>query len=100
MLDVSFFRNPRFTVASFSITLAFFAVNGALFLLTQMLQFVMRYGALAAGLRLAPLALAVLVVAPLSPRLVERFGSERVVAVGPARAALSPPALSPAGAPS
>jgi EmrB/QacA subfamily drug resistance transporter len=98
MLDLSFFRNPRFTVASFSITLAFFAVNGALFLLTQMLQFVMRYGALAAGLRLAPLAIAVLVVAPLSPRLVERFGSKRMVAIGLTIASLSLVVLSTIGA--
>ncbi|MCU1378153.1 MAG: transporter [Acidimicrobiales bacterium] len=82
MLDLQFFANPRFTVASLSITMAFFAMSGTLFLLTQLLQFVLGYGALAAGYRMAPMALAMMVMAPLTPRLTERFGSKRMVAVG------------------
>jgi EmrB/QacA subfamily drug resistance transporter len=82
MLDLQFFANPRFTVASLSITMAFFAMSGTLFLLTQLLQFVLGYDALAAGYRMAPMAVAMMVMAPLTPRLTERFGSKRMVAVG------------------
>jgi EmrB/QacA subfamily drug resistance transporter len=82
MLDLQFFANPRFTVASLSITMAFFAMSGTLFLLTQLLQFVLGYSALAAGYRMAPMAVAMMVMAPLTPRLTERFGSKRMVAVG------------------
>jgi EmrB/QacA subfamily drug resistance transporter len=88
MLDLQFFRNPRFTVASLSITMAFFAMTGTMFLLTQLLQFVLGYDALSAGYRIAPFALTMMVVAPLSPRLTERFGSKRMVAAGLSTAAL------------
>ena len=42
MLDVRFFRNPRFTAASLTVTLVFFALFGFIFLATQYLQFVLR----------------------------------------------------------
>ncbi|WP_461082866.1 MFS transporter [Streptomyces deserti] len=59
MLDMSFFRNRRFTGAVAGAVLITFGMGGALFLLTQHLQFVLGYDALEAGLRTAPLALAV-----------------------------------------
>ena len=65
MLNVRFFENPRFTAANISVTLVFFALFGSLFFLTQYLQFVLGYSALQAGLRVAPIALALIVVAPL-----------------------------------
>jgi EmrB/QacA subfamily drug resistance transporter len=82
MLDFNFFRNPRFSAASAGITLIFFAMFGGTFLLTQYFQFVMGYSALETGVRLLPWALTMLVVAPTSARLVERFGTKRVVATG------------------
>ncbi len=45
MLDVNFFKNPRFTAASSSIALVFFAMFGFSFLLTQYFQFVLGYSA-------------------------------------------------------
>ena len=45
MLDVRFFRNPRFTAANVAITLTFFAMFGSMFLVTQYLQFVLGYSA-------------------------------------------------------
>ena len=65
MLDVNFFKNPRFTAASSSIALVFFAMFGFTFLLTQYFQFVLGYSAQAAGVRLLPLALTLMIVAPL-----------------------------------
>ena len=82
MLDVSLFRNPRFTVASLSVTAAFFAVNGALFLLTQLLQFVKGYTALEAGLRVAPMAVMFMIMGPVSARLAERVGTKLTVTAG------------------
>jgi EmrB/QacA subfamily drug resistance transporter len=82
MLDFHFFQNPRFSAASSGITLIFFAMFGGTFLLTQYFQFVMGYSALETGVRLLPWAATMLVVAPTSARLVERFGTKRVVAVG------------------
>jgi EmrB/QacA subfamily drug resistance transporter len=88
MLDVNFFRNPRFTAASTGITLLFFAMFGTIFVLTQYLQVVMAYTPFQAGVRLLPWAGTMLVVAPLSARLVERVGTKIVVGTGLATAAL------------
>ncbi|EFE68481.1 transmembrane efflux protein [Streptomyces viridosporus ATCC 14672] len=59
MLDPHFFRNRRFTGAVGGLVLITFGMGGALFLLTQYLQFVLGYGPLEAGLRTAPMALTV-----------------------------------------
>ena len=82
MLDMSFFRNPRFSAASVAIMLTFFAMLGTLFLLTQFLQSVQGYTALETGVRLLPMAGVQVVIAPFSARLVEYFGSKVVVGGG------------------
>src|SRR3954462_2159169 len=82
MLDVTFFENPRFTAANISIVLVFFALFGSLFFLTQYLQFVLGYTPLQAGIRVAPIALVLMVTAPLAGRFVERFGNKVLVAFG------------------
>ena len=88
MLDVSFFRNPRFSAATGAIMLAFFAMFGSLFLLTQFLQFVLGYTPLEAGIRLLPMAGVMIVLSPLSAKVVERIGSKIVVASGLSIAAI------------
>ena len=82
MLDTSFWKSPRFSAASAGIMLLFFAMFGSIFLLTQYLQYIMNYTALQAGIRLLPMALTMLIVAPLSARIVERLGTKTVVASG------------------
>jgi predicted MFS family arabinose efflux permease len=82
MLDVRFFRNRRFTAASATITLVFFALFGFVFLSTQYLQFVLGYTPFAAGLRTLPFAAAMIVVAPFTSKLVERRGTKHVVVGG------------------
>lgn len=82
MLDMSVFRSPRFTAASGTITLVFFALFGSLFLMTQYWQLVHGYSPLEAGIRLLPYAATMMVVAPLSARLVEHVGTKRVVLTG------------------
>ncbi|MBV9950327.1 MAG: MFS transporter [Acidimicrobiia bacterium] len=82
MLDVHFFQNRRFTAASSAVTLLFFAMFGAMFLLTQFLQFGLGFTPLQAGLRAAPFALIMMAAAPTAPRLVERAGTKIVVVAG------------------
>jgi EmrB/QacA subfamily drug resistance transporter len=89
MLDVNFFRNPRFSAASAGITLLFFAMFGTIFLLTQHLQLVMGYTPFEAGVRMLPWAAVMMVVAPTSARIVERVGTKVVVASGLAIAAVA-----------
>jgi Na+/melibiose symporter-like transporter len=82
MLDVKFFKKPRFTAASLAITLVFFGLFGTTFLLTQYFQFVLAYTPLETGVRLLPFALTLMVTAPLSARFVKRVGTKVVVATG------------------
>ena len=82
MLDVTFFRNPRFSAASGSITVVFFSMFGSIFLLTQYFQFVLGYTPLQTGIRMLPFALTMMVVAPTSPRVVERIGTKVTVTIG------------------
>jgi EmrB/QacA subfamily drug resistance transporter len=82
LLDVRLFRDPRFTAASATIMVLFFALFGFLFLSTQYLQFVLGYSPSAAGVRVLPYAGAMIVFAPLSAKLVLHFGTKRVVTTG------------------
>jgi EmrB/QacA subfamily drug resistance transporter len=82
MLDVSVFRNARFSAASASVAVAFFALFGFIFLITQYFQFVRGYSTLSAGVHTLPFAVAAAVAAPIAPRVASRFGSTRVVAGG------------------
>jgi len=82
MLDLRFFRNPRFSVASGGIALVFFAMFGVFFLMAQYFQLVLGYTPFQAGLRQGPIAIVMMIVAPNSARLSHRFGANRVVATG------------------
>jgi EmrB/QacA subfamily drug resistance transporter len=82
MLDLRFFKNGSFSGGSLAISFAFFALFGLFFLLTQYLQLVLGYSPLEAGVRLLPMAMTIMVVAPSSARLAERFGTRNVVTAG------------------
>ena len=82
MLDLRYFIDRRFSTASGAITLVFFAMFGTFFLLTQYLQTVQGYSPFEAGLRTLPMAVTMMLIAPRSALLVERFGVRRVVATG------------------
>jgi len=82
MLDVRLFKNARFTAASLSVTTAFFALFGFIFLITQFLQLVQGYTPLQAGIRTLPFAVATGVTSPLAIVLMQRFGSKAIVTLG------------------
>jgi len=82
MLNLDYFRNPRFSGGATAISVAFFSLFGVIFLLTQYLQFVLGYSALEAGVRTAPVALGMVIGSAMAPRLAERLGTTKVVAFG------------------
>ncbi|WP_251094066.1 MFS transporter [Streptomyces sp. Caat 7-52] len=84
MLDLRFFRDRRFTGAVAGAVLITFGMGGALFLLTQHLQFVLGYGPLEAGLRTAPLALTVVALnfTGISAKWSARLGTPVSIALG------------------
>jgi EmrB/QacA subfamily drug resistance transporter len=87
MLDVRFFANPRFSAASTAITLAFFALAGAIFLITQYLQFVLGFSPLQAGIGILPAAAALFVAGPLSAHVAQHVGVRSTVSLALATAA-------------
>ena len=82
MLDVRLFRNPRFTAASGSITIAFFTLSGFAFLVTQYFQLVKNYSPLATGVRLLPVAISIAAAAIIGTKLAVQIGNKAVVAAG------------------
>ena len=82
MLDLSLFGNPRFTAASASVAISFFALSGFIFLVTQYFQFLKGYGPLSTGVRLLPVASCVAISSILGAKLAVRIGTKLVVASG------------------
>ena len=82
MLDIALFRNPRFTAASGSVAIAFFALNGFIFLTTQYFQIVKGFGPLGTGVRLLPVAGSVAVASVAGTRLAVRIGNKIIVGGG------------------
>jgi EmrB/QacA subfamily drug resistance transporter len=82
MLDVRLFRNMRFTAASGAIALAFFALFGFIFMITQYFQLVRGYDPLRAGVATLPFAVVTGAVSPLAITLMKRFGTKVIVTAG------------------
>jgi EmrB/QacA subfamily drug resistance transporter len=82
MLDLDFFRKPGFSIGTLAVSVAFFALLGGIFALTQYLQFAHGYSAIEAGAIMSPVALGLVMGAGSSSRAVKRLGTARVVSTG------------------
>lgn len=82
MLQLSFFKDKRFSSGALSITLIFFAMFGMSLLLTQYLQLVLGYTPLQSGVRFIPFALAMFVTAPSSAKISQKIGTKFTVITG------------------
>ncbi|MCD2145252.1 DHA2 family efflux MFS transporter permease subunit [Gordonia paraffinivorans] len=82
ILDVRLFANRHFATAAAMISLAFFALFGFIFLITQFFQAVKGYGPLAAGVRTLPFAIVMAVLSPVAMMLSHRFGARYVAVLG------------------
>jgi EmrB/QacA subfamily drug resistance transporter len=82
MLNLQFFCRPSFSAAVGSNGLTMFGLAGALFVLTQFLQFNLGYSALQAGVRMLPIAAAIAVIAPASSVAVRLAGTKLTTAAG------------------
>lgn len=82
MLPMHLFADRRFSVGSGVIMLGFFCAFGVFFLSTLYMQYVLDYSTLATGFATLPWAAAMVVAAPRSAGLVDRFGISRVIAAG------------------
>jgi EmrB/QacA subfamily drug resistance transporter len=82
MLPMEQFADRRFSMGTGTIGLTFFAMFGTFFVATQYLQFVLAYSPLEAGLATLPMAAMMIIIAPRSAGLAERFGRDKVMAIG------------------
>jgi EmrB/QacA subfamily drug resistance transporter len=82
MLDMSLFRNRSFAVGSGTITMQYFALYGLFFILAQYLELSKGYAPLKTAVSQLPIGILMMVGAPMSNRLVRRFGPRAVVGTG------------------
>jgi EmrB/QacA subfamily drug resistance transporter len=82
MLDVTLFRNLRFSAASGAVTITFFSLMGFIFLVTLYFQFLKGYGPFETGVRLLPVATLTGVTSVLGTGLAVRSSTKLVVAGG------------------
>ena len=82
MLDVTLFRTPAFSAASGAVTVAFFALFGFIFLITQYFQFIRGYGTLSTGVRILPVAITIAIGSVLGAQLAQKLGTRVIVMTG------------------
>jgi EmrB/QacA subfamily drug resistance transporter len=82
MLDIRYFRNGAFSASTSGMILVFMAMFGVMFLITQFFQLILGYSPLGTALRFLPMVPIMMIVAPLTPKISARFGTNRVVAAG------------------
>ncbi|KAA2253620.1 MFS transporter [Solihabitans fulvus] len=82
MIPLTMFRNRVFTGASFSLVLLTFANGGLMLVLTQYLQFVLKYSPTETGLAFTPLAVAALLFNAIGAKLVGKIGNRVTAVIG------------------
>jgi len=88
MLDMRYFGNPAFSTATGGMVLVFMSMFGVMFLITQYFQLVLGYSALSSAVRFLPMAPIMIIVSPLTPRIIARLGHNRTVSAGMALVAV------------
>jgi len=82
LYDLEVARRPTFWVAAVAGIIIFGALMGVLFINQQYLQNVLGYGSLAAGAAILPAVVVMVLIAPMSARLVAAWGSRRTLLTG------------------
>ncbi len=82
MLDVRFFKIPRFGAGALGVTFAFFSMFSMFFLISQYLQSVREYSPLKAGFATLPYAVTMVLVSPRGASLSAKFEPRKVVITG------------------
>ena len=82
ILEIGFFRNPRFSAGVGTVSMMALALIGITFALTLYMQFVNGYTALETGVRFVPLALGIFIGAGSADKIVSRLGTTRVIVTG------------------
>ncbi|MFE3290178.1 MFS transporter [Rhodococcus sp. NPDC059234] len=82
ILDMTLFRNRRFSLPALAIAIAYFSMFGFLFLITQYFQGVREYTPFEFGVASLPFAASVAIGAPIATLLAQRIGTTAVIVFG------------------
>jgi EmrB/QacA subfamily drug resistance transporter len=82
MVEFGLFKTRNFIGANLVAFIITFAMMGSFFFMAIYMQDVLRYSPLEAGIRFLPTTLLIVIIAPLSGRLSDRFGSVWPMSVG------------------
>jgi EmrB/QacA subfamily drug resistance transporter len=82
MLPMNFFRSRSFSAGNAAIFFTFASLFGAVFFYAQLLQTVLGYGPLGAGLRLLPWTATFMTVAPVAGAMADRIGERPLMVTG------------------
>lgn len=82
LMDLGFFANRNFTAGSIVAAILNFSMMGCFFLIPVFLQGILKYSAIQTGLVMLPMALAVMVVSPLTGKLTDVLGPKWTIALG------------------
>ncbi|MDD2859433.1 MAG: MFS transporter, partial [Candidatus Nanopelagicales bacterium] len=85
MFELTLMKSPQLSAAALTLTVAFIAMSGAMFLATLALQLVKGYSPLQAAIATSgPVVVVNLLVVPRAPWIMQRFGLRRTIAFGTA----------------
>jgi len=83
MFELSLLRSPQLSAAALTLTVAFIAMSGAMFLATISLQLVKGYSPLQAAIATSgPVVVVNLLIVPRAPWIMQRFGLRKTIAFG------------------
>ncbi len=82
LFDLSLAARPTFWVAAVAGIIVFGSLMGALFVGEQLLQNVLGYSTIDSGLAILPAAVGMVIAAPRSARMIDRFGSRATLLAG------------------
>jgi EmrB/QacA subfamily drug resistance transporter len=89
MVDLGFFRNRTFSAGNLVAFLVTYSMFATFFFITLYMQEILRLSPLETGVRFLPMTIMIILTAPVSGRLSDRFGSRWLLAGGMALVAAS-----------
>lgn len=89
LLDIDIFRDRRLAAGSASLLVLFALMFGSFLVVIQLLQAALGFSAVTAAAGLLPMAVGMMGLSPVAPRLADRFGLVNVLSVGSLLMAIS-----------
>ena len=82
LLDMSLFKSRGFSVSWVALTLTFLAMAGVFFSISQLIQLILGMSPLESSLAMIPLMLPMMIISPLMPNVVKKYGARATMTGG------------------